>query len=206
MKNFTLILISLALSLAGNAQQNTVKVDSRADGFRLMVDGREMMVNGMNWDYFPIGTNYSYSLWNQPDDFIKKALDDEMSLLRAMGVNAIRVYAGIPKKWIEYIYREHGIYTMLNHSFGRYGLTLDGAWVPNTDYSDPRVIQLLLSETKALAEEYKNTPGLLMYLWEMKTTTVSSGKVRKRRTFPSRTANPRRRRITCTNYSIRPLC
>jgi hypothetical protein len=164
MKNFTLILIALALSLAGSAQQNTVKVDSRADGFRLMVDGREMMVNGMNWDYFPIGTNYSYSLWNQPDDFIKKALDDEMSLLRAMGVNAIRVYVGIPKKWIEYIYREYGIYTMLNHSFGRYGLTLDGAWLPNTDYSDPRVIELLLSETKALAEDYKNTPGLLMYL------------------------------------------
>ena len=28
------------------------------------------MVNGMNWYYFPIGTNYSFSLWNQTDDFI----------------------------------------------------------------------------------------------------------------------------------------
>lgn len=164
MKNFTLFLISLTLATIGSTQSHTVKVDSRADGFRLLVNGQEMMVNGMNWDYFPIGTNYSFSLWNQPDSFIKNALDNEMSLLKDMGVNAIRVYAGIPKKWIEYIYSQYGIYTMLNHSFGRYGLTLDGAWVPNTDYSDPRVIALLTNETKALAEEYKNTPGLLMYL------------------------------------------
>ena len=46
----------------------------------------------MNWDYFPIGTNYDYSLWNQTDSFIKLALDSEMSLLKDMGVNSIRVY------------------------------------------------------------------------------------------------------------------
>jgi hypothetical protein len=164
MKNSTLFFLILLCSLHARAQTTAVKVDSRADGFRLLVDGKELMVNGMNWDYFPVGTNYSYSLWNQPDSFIKKALDDEMSLLRSMGVNAIRVYTGIPKQWIEYIYKEHGIYTMLNHSFGRYGLTLSGSWVANTDYSDQRVIDLLSSETAALAQEYKNTRGLLMYL------------------------------------------
>lgn len=141
-----------------------VRVEQGAAGAKLLVNGRPMMVNGINWDYFPIGTNYSYSLWNQPDAFIKKALDDEMTLLKNMGVNAIRVYAGIPKKWIQYIYEQYGIYTMLNHSFGRYGLTLDGAWVSNTEYSDPRVSALLLQEVKALAEEYQNTPGLLLYL------------------------------------------
>ena len=36
------------------------------------------MINGMNWDYFPIGTNYSYSLWTQSDETIKAALDAEM--------------------------------------------------------------------------------------------------------------------------------
>ena len=40
------------------------------------------MINGMNWDYFPIGTNYSYSLWTQPESVIQQALDDEMSLLK----------------------------------------------------------------------------------------------------------------------------
>ena len=71
---------------------------------KLKVNGKDFMVNGMNWDYYPIGTNYSYSLWNQSDDFIKIALESEMGLLKNMGVNTIRVYSGMPKKWIEYMY------------------------------------------------------------------------------------------------------
>jgi hypothetical protein len=156
------LLLTLSFGMAQAA--NRVQLVENASGIRLQVDGKDLIVNGMNWDYFPIGTNYSYSLWNQPDDIIQQALDDEMSLLRGMGVNAIRVYTGIPKKWIQYIYEKYGIYTMLNHSFGRYGLSLDGAWVANTEYSDPRVKKLLLSEVKEITEDYKDTPGLLLYL------------------------------------------
>ncbi len=162
--HFILLCVFSSFSIALFAQADRVLIEQNAAGTKLLVNGKPMMVNGMNWDYFPIGTNYSYSLWNQPDDFIKKALDDEMALLKNMGVNTIRVYTGIQKKWIQYIYEQHGIYTMLNHSFGRYGLTLDGAWVGNTEYSDPRVSALLLKEVKELAQEYKNTPGLLLYL------------------------------------------
>ena len=39
----------------------------------------------MNWDYYPIGTNYSYNLWEQSDDLVKEALDAEMGLLKKMG-------------------------------------------------------------------------------------------------------------------------
>ena len=53
---------------------------------------------------------------------------------------------------------------MLNHSFGRYGLTLDGVWEPNTDYSDPRVKSLLVSEVTKMVQDYKDTPGLLLFL------------------------------------------
>ena len=57
------------------------------------------MINGMNWDYVPIGTNYSIAvLWKQSDDIIKAALDAEMSLLQNMGVNVIRQYTGVPAK------------------------------------------------------------------------------------------------------------
>jgi len=122
------------------------------------------MINGMNWDYFPIGTTVSYSLWNQPDDIIRAALDEEMSLLKNMGVNTVRMYTGVQAKWITYIYEKYGIYTMLNHSFGRYGLTIDGGWMANTEYSDPRVDAYLMKEAQDLARSYNNTPGLLMYL------------------------------------------
>jgi beta-galactosidase/beta-glucuronidase len=53
---------------------------------------------------------------------------------------------------------------MLNHSFGRYGLTIDGEWMANTEYSDPRVHKNLMKEARDLATNYHNTPGLLMYL------------------------------------------
>ncbi len=145
-------------------QANVVKVVSNEEGHKLQVDGQNLMVNGMNWDYFPIGTNYDYSFWDQSDDFIRSALDAEMGLLQNMGVNSIRVYVGIQPKWIEYIYDNYGIHTMLNHSFGRYGLTLNGVWTPVTKYDDPDTQELLLSEVAQIAEEYKNTRGLLLYL------------------------------------------
>ncbi|MEL6305026.1 MAG: hypothetical protein AAFQ20_09580 [Bacteroidota bacterium] len=134
------------------------------EGHKLIVDGKDFLIKGMNWDYFPIGTNYTYSLWQQPDSTIRGVLNAEMTMLQKIGVNTIRIYTGIPKKWITYIYENYGIYTMLNHSFGRYGLMLGDEWMENTVYDDPRVTELLLKETSQLAQEYKDTPGLLLYL------------------------------------------
>ena len=158
---FGLFVISMTVVCA---QPGKVSVANDHQGYKLVVNDQRFIINGMNWDYFPIGTNYTYILWDQPDDFIKTALDTEMPMLKNMGVNAIRVYTGIQPKWITYIYQTYGIYTMINHAFGRYGLTIDGVWVPNTDYADPRVHDMLLRQTTEMAEEYRNTPGLLLYL------------------------------------------
>jgi hypothetical protein len=153
-----------SFSINGFAQADKVVVENSNSQMKLKVNGKDFMVNGMNWDYYPIGTNYSYSLWNQSDDFIKIALESEMGLLKNMGVNTIRVYSGMPKKWIEYIYDNFGIYTMLNHSFGRYGLTIDGIWKPNTEYADSKTKALLLKEVTQMASDYKDTRGLLLFL------------------------------------------
>lgn len=161
---FYLPLLILFFGIAGPLTAGHVEVQEYDDGWRLIVNGEPLIVNGMNWDYYPIGTNYTYNIWDESAEFIKEALDYEMSLLADMGVNSIRVYTGIPKEWIEYIYDHFGIYTMLNHSFGRYGLTLDGEWVGNTEYSDTRVIELLLNEVTELARDYSGTRGLLLYL------------------------------------------
>jgi hypothetical protein len=163
MKKIIFLLI-FCVSLSSYSQSDNVVVDKNNSEMKLKINGNDFMVNGMNWDYFPIGTNYSYSLWTQSDAFIQQALDDEMGLLKNMGVNTIRVYTGIPKKWIEYIHSNFGIYTMLNHSFGRYGLTIDGVWKPNTEYSDAKTRELLLKEATQMAAEYKDTKGLLLFL------------------------------------------
>ena len=164
MKKIILLIIFWSSSLTIYSQAEKVTIDKADSGLKLRVNGQDFIINGMNWDYFPIGTNFNYSLWTQPESVIKQALDDEMSLLKNMGVNTIRVYIGMPKKWIEYVYTNYGIYTMLNHSFGRYGLTIDGAWVPTTEYADAKTRKLLLKEVKEMATEYKNTKGLLLFL------------------------------------------
>ena len=162
--NLTYIMLYLCLLATTQSVKAQVRIESNSVGMKLLVEDKPFMVNGMNWDYFPIGTNFLYSLWKQSDDVIKSALDSEMSVLRGMGVNTIRQYTGVPAKWIEYIFVNYGIYTMLNHSFGRYGLTIDGTWTPVTDYSDPATRELLLSEVTEMVKEYGNTPGLLLFL------------------------------------------
>ena len=147
------------------AQADKVSVVEELEGKKLVVNGEDFMINGMNWDYIPIGTNtVDANFWKKSDDIIMAGLDTEMSLLKNMGVNVIRQYTGVPARWIQYIYENYGIYTMLNHSFGRYGLTLNGVWTPVTIYDEPKTREFLLSEVTNLAKAYKDTPGLLFYL------------------------------------------
>ncbi len=146
------------------AQNPEISLKSNENGHVLLVENEPFIINGMNWDYFPIGTNFNYSLWKQSDDVIKAALDAEMGLLQNMGVNTIRQYTGVPSKWITYIYDNYGIYTMLNHSFGRYGLNVNGSWVANTEYSDEATRKLLLLEATDMVRSYKDTRGILMFL------------------------------------------
>ena len=38
-------------------QIDKVSVVSNDEGMKLVVNGEDFMINGMNWDYIPIGTN-----------------------------------------------------------------------------------------------------------------------------------------------------
>ncbi|HMB68415.1 MAG TPA: glycoside hydrolase family 2 TIM barrel-domain containing protein [bacterium] len=146
------------------SEPQTVRVVSDESGRRLVVGGRDFFVFGMNWGHMPIGQNYTYSLWAQPDDVIEDVLAREMPLLQGMGVNVIRQYVGIPPRWVRYIYERYGIWTVLNHSMARYGYTLDGVWIPSVDYSDPRLREAVKNEVLEIVREFQDTPGVLMWL------------------------------------------
>lgn len=165
MKNNLLKLVFLLFTSAFFAQANKVEVVKNDQGTKLVVDGKDFMINGMNWDYVPIGTDVTNAnFYKQPDDIIKAGLDTEMGLLKNMNVNVIRQYVGVPPKWVKYIYEKYGIYTLLNHTFGRYGLTINGVWTPVTIYSDEETQELLVSEMMKLVEDYQDVPGILMYM------------------------------------------
>ncbi len=161
--NFLQIILFLGTIIV-SAQADRVSVVTDNSGIKLVVNGKDFMVNGVNWDYVPIGTTITDpGIWAKSDDIIKAAIDGEMTLLKNMGVNAIRTY-NLKPKWIKYIYENYGIYTMLNITFGAYGLTINGAWVPQTDYADPDTRKVLMEEARTMANTYKNTPGLLLYM------------------------------------------
>ena len=67
------------------AQADKVSVLNDDDGMKLVVNGEHFMINGMNWDYFPIGTNFSYSLWKQSDDVIKAASGRRNGIVKKYG-------------------------------------------------------------------------------------------------------------------------
>ncbi|MFT5250605.1 MAG: hypothetical protein ACI93P_002347, partial [bacterium] len=161
--NAILLIFSLSVSLLFS-QTNQVSVMKNDEGMKLVVDGKDFIVNGINWDYVPVGSTVTDpGIWIKSDEIIKAAIDGEMSLLRNMGVNAIRTY-NIHPKWVTYIYENYGIYTMPNITFGAYGLTLNGIWTPQTDYSDPATLEVLMAEAIGLVNTYKEIPGILMYM------------------------------------------
>ncbi len=158
---FTALLVFINLSIF--AQFITVKKDDK--GWRLMEDRKEIEVKGIVWSYTPIGETHTYDLWSKSDEFIERMIDTDMPMLKAMGVNAIRCFSDIPPKWVEYIYTKYGIYTIVNNLLGRYGVTVNGTWYANTDYSDQYTRETLIAMAEETAEKYRAVNGVLMYMF-----------------------------------------
>ncbi|MCJ7592670.1 MAG: hypothetical protein MUO51_15100, partial [Woeseiaceae bacterium] len=154
----------LGVAFAAQAQAADVVTTHKDDsGWKLQVNGEDYYIKGVVWSYSPRNQNYTYNLWGESDDFIRKVLDYEFGLMKAAGINTIRSFAMIPPEWITYIYKEHGIRTAINPLMGRYGENIGGVWTPNMDYSDELTRATLKSNMLNLVDQYKNTPGLLMF-------------------------------------------
>ena len=134
-----------------------------AGGWKLKVDGNDFFVKGVVWGYTPIGENYSFNLWGNTDEQIKKVLDYEAKLMTDAGINTIRCFGLIPPRWVTYLYEKHGIMTVVNHLMGRYGYSIGGVWTPQTNYSDELTRKTLIRDITELVEKYKDTSGVLMF-------------------------------------------
>ncbi|WP_460054334.1 hypothetical protein [Spirochaeta dissipatitropha] len=152
-------------SVAAQSRGTHSAIERSANGYRLMVDSAPFEVKGVVWSYTPIGENYTYDLWSEPESIIRENIDRDAALMKEIGVNAIRVFSDVPPKWITYLYRQHGIYTVVNPLFGRYGVSARGIWWPNTDYSDLYSRQAILDEALSAVELYKDVPGVLMFMF-----------------------------------------
>ncbi len=133
------------------------------NGWKLQRNGEDFYIKGVVWGYSPQGETYTYNLWGQSDEFIRKVLDHDFSLMQQAGINAIRTFSIVPPKWVTYIYENYGIMTLVNPLMGRYGANIGGIWQPNTNYSDPLTRNTLKAESLAVVETYKDVPGVLMF-------------------------------------------
>ena len=154
-------IISASFSSYAQAAEKvtTIKND---DGWKLLVDGKDFYVKGVVWGYTPRGENYTYSLWNKPEQHIRDVLDHEFTLMKKANINSIRAFSTIPPKWVTYAYEEYGIMTSINPLMGRYGADINGVWTPQTDYSDPVTREHLIAEVTDIVKKYKGVPGVLM--------------------------------------------
>ena len=157
--------VTAALLLVGSAsahaQAPEVRLLEDASGWTLQVDGRDFMVLGMNWDYFPIGTNYTYNFWDAAGRrSSRRRWTARCRCCRSMGVNTIRQYVGIPPRWVQYIYEQ------LRHLHGpqphRRPLrprpwTACGSRTPTTPTRG--CARSLTAEIAAMVDEFEGTPG-----------------------------------------------
>ena len=157
------VALALAAPLAAHAQADRVTTHKDEQGWKLKVNGQDYYVKGMVWGYSPRGQNYTYNLWGESDDFIRKVLDYDFGLMKAAGINTVRSFGMIPPQWVTYIYKEHGIMTVINPLMGRYGYSVGGKWVPFTDYSDPLTRETLKRDMVEIVRTYKDVPGVLMF-------------------------------------------
>jgi hypothetical protein len=152
------------LGIAGVRAPN-VELRHDADGWTLISDGKPLYVKGVNWSYTPVGQKYDFDRWSLPHDTLKRLVDEDASVMKSMGVNAVRLLGDVPPEWITYLYHRYGIYTILNHFAGRYGATVNGAWRYPTDYSDPATRAAILADTAAYVRRYKDVPGVLCFAY-----------------------------------------
>ena len=144
----------------------TITLDKEGGaGWILRVDGEPVPINGVVWSTTPIGENYNYSLWDQDERFIRRVVDTDARLMKEMGVTAVRLFSDIPPKWVTYLYRRYGIYTIVNNLMARYGYSVDGRWYPNTPYELPRLRELVMEDVRQTIETYKDVPGVLLFMY-----------------------------------------
>ncbi|RMD82772.1 MAG: hypothetical protein D6820_03225, partial [Lentisphaerae bacterium] len=142
-------------------QEVTVQRDGSS--WSLNVNGKPFFIKGMCWSYAPIGAKYDYDLFRLPEDHIKRVIERDFSLMKAMGCNTVR--ASLPPKWTAYIHRKYGIWFIPNYYCGRYGMTVNGKWTYPTNYEDPQIRRMIIEEARSFARRYHKVPGVLMLAW-----------------------------------------
>jgi len=164
-------LVSLTL-LTGAASRPRVYIRKlRNSQYQLLVNQRPYIVKGVCYNPIPIGQNYEYDWWSDPN----KPWITDGKLMKEMGINTIRIYqagANIEsvKNVIRDLYRLYGIRTILGHwlCFWEY---------PCPFYGDKDFQERVKKEVLEMVSAYKDEEGLLLWILGNENNYSFSGRV-----------------------------
>ena len=161
MKQLSLLFLLIStLATLPCAPAKTELRDTRS-GWQMRVDGEPFYIKGFTWSHTPVGKKYDYDLFAEEEPVIKAALARDLTLIRDAGGNTLRhVY---PPRWMKYMHQTYGMHFIANDYCGRYGLTIDGQFIKDTDYSDPKTREHIKDTWRTLVKTNREVPGLLAY-------------------------------------------
>ena len=126
--------------------------------YRLMVGGRPYIVKGVCYNPIPIGMDYDYDWWSDPN----KPWITDGKLLKQMGINTIRLYqthenSEAVKQVIRDLYKLYGIRTLLGDWLGFWEY-------PCPFYGDRKFQDKVKQKVVEMVDLYKDEPGLLGWI------------------------------------------
>ena len=162
--------------------------------FQLTVDGKPFVVRGVcyspnqvglspdngtlnvnrDWSVADYNKNNlvdgAYEAWvdanrNERQDPDEKAVGD-FKLMKDMGINTLRLYhyPDFNKELLKDGYENYGFMYMVGNMLGMYGVASGAAWFEGTDYTNPEHKKNMLDSVRAMVEEYKDEPYVLMWV------------------------------------------
>jgi len=139
--------------------------------YQLIVEAKPYIVRGVSYNPIPIGKNYEYDWWQDPN---KPWLLDG-KLMQEMGINTVRFYqvGNNPesvKEVIRDLYQKFGIRTILGHWLGFWEY-------PCPLYGDKDFRERIKKEVLEMVNLYKDEPGILMWILGNENNYSFSGRV-----------------------------
>lgn len=164
----------LSTPLWGMAQEPKPKVYIKRyenGHYQLFVENKPFIVKGVCYNPIPIGKNYDYDWWSDPNEPWK--IDGK--LMQEMGINTIRIYqpgqnVEAVKKVISDFYNLYGIRTILGHWLG--------FWEhPAPRYGDEDFRERIKKEVLDMVREFKDQEGLLLWILGNENNYSFSGQI-----------------------------
>ncbi len=166
MKKTISIIIAILLLLAAfylyekvfkGAQVPDIKIDKQ-NGYRLLVNGKQLFIKGVCYNPVPIGKDYEYNFWGDPG----KPWILDGKLMKQMGVNTVRLYRpgknpDEVRQVINDLYKKFGIRTLMGHYLGFW------SWPP-ANYTDEVFKEKIRTEVLEMVRLYKDSPAILLWV------------------------------------------